>query len=125
MLVITYGHNGGHRHLQKIKRTTNYGYKLEVKWHYYLFEYNTIYSSYMVLSGSGFCRFSTKQMQNNTAKHTKSSAWVWIEPESAEGAPGQILAQDGSMGHIDLGRLHRWETEKRVVCVSSDFTYMI
>jgi hypothetical protein len=30
MLVVTYGHNGGRRRPQKIKRTTNYGYKLEV-----------------------------------------------------------------------------------------------
>ena len=77
----------------------------------------------MVLSGSGLCRFSTKRMHNNTAKHTKSSAWVLIEPELAEDAPGQILAQNGSMGHIDLARPHRSETEMRVVCVSSYFTY--
>ena len=79
----------------------------------------------MVVRGSGFCRFSTKLMHSNTAKHTKSSAWVFFEPELVEDAPGQILAQDGSMGHIDLGRPHRWETEKKIVCVSSDFTYMI
>ena len=79
----------------------------------------------MVISGSGFRRFSTKLMHNKTLKHTESSAWVRIEPELAEDAAGKILAQDGSMVHIDLGRPHRWDTEKRVVCVSSDFTYMI
>ena len=79
----------------------------------------------MVIWGSGFCQFSTKLMHNNTAKHTQSSAWVRIEPELAEDAPGQILAKDGSMGYIDLGQPHRWETEKRVVYASSDFTYMI
>ena len=79
----------------------------------------------MVISSSGFRRFSTKLMHDNTVKRTESSAWVRIELELVEDAPGQILAQDGSMGHIDLGRPHWLETEKRVVYVSSDFTYMI
>ena len=117
----SYGRHGGGRHTQKIKCTNNNDYELELKYHYLLFNYNMVYSSYTYTTGGGTGRFSTLLMPRCNTKHTKVLHESWLMGNQQRMYLVKYAHSMDWWTTLILGSPHRSEIEKRVVCVSLCF----